>query len=116
MRAIFAPITIEAQAMKPFLAFLPALLFTQFAHAEATQSPNYCHDTSKNEEWKDMLAKYPNDPIIIKLAGLREGLCLMIDRGQITHAQGVDLWEEERQRSIVERSADDTKKAPRYDL
>jgi hypothetical protein len=46
---------------------------------------------------------------VIELAGLREVLCLMIDRGQITHAQGVDLWEEERQRRIVERSDEDAK-------
>jgi hypothetical protein len=102
--------------MKPFLALLPALLFTLFARAEEPPSPNYCHDVSKIQEWKDMVAKYPNDPIVIKLAGLREGLCLMIDRGQITHEQGVDLWEEERQRSIVERSTDDAKKAPKFDL
>jgi hypothetical protein len=102
--------------MKPSLALLTALFFTMFARAEATPSPNYCHDDSKNREWKEMVAKYPNDPIVIKLAGLREGLCLMIDRGQITHEQGVDLWEDERQRSIVERTTDDAKKAPKFDL
>jgi hypothetical protein len=41
---------------------------------------------------------------------------LMLDRGQNTHEQGADVWEEERQRSIVERSADDAKKAPKFDL
>ncbi|MGJ0483229.1 MAG: hypothetical protein ACR65R_01685 [Methylomicrobium sp.] len=96
--------------MKPFLTLLPALLFTtMFARAEEPQNPNYCRDASKNQEWKDRVAKYPNDPLVIKLAGLRKVLCLMIDRGQITHAQGVDLWEEERQRRIAERSAEDAK-------
>jgi len=40
----------------------------------------------------------------------------MIDRGQITHEQGTDLWEDVRQRSIVDRSKDDAKKAPKYTL
>lgn len=92
------------------------LLISTFAHAEESKSPNYCHDAQKNQDWLEMVAKYPNDPIIIKLAGLREGLCMMIDRGQITLEQGVDLWEAERQRSVVERGNDDAKKAPRYDL
>jgi hypothetical protein len=102
--------------MKHLLAISTALLCAVSARAEDAASPNYCHGAQKIRDWQDMVAKYPNDPIVIKLAGLREGLCLMIDRGQITHAQGVDLWEEEHQRSIVERSADDAKKAPRFDL
>jgi hypothetical protein len=92
------------------------LLIKTFAHAEDGAAPNYCHDMQKNQEWREMVSEYPNDPIIIKLAGLREGLCIMIDRGQITHEQGVNLWEDERQRSVVERGNDDAKKAPKYDL
>jgi hypothetical protein len=92
------------------------LVISAIAHADESNSPNYCHDAQKNLDWEKMVADYPSDPIIIKLAGLREGLCVMIDRGQITQEQGVNLWEEERQRSVVERSADDAKKAPKYDL
>jgi hypothetical protein len=46
-----------------------------------------------------MLTDYPTDPVILKLAGLREGLCLMIDRKQFSHEQGTDIWEDERQQS-----------------
>jgi hypothetical protein len=56
------------------------------------------------------------DPIILKLAGLRTGLCQMIDKKQITHEQGTDIWEDERQRSIVDRSNEETKQAPKYTL
>jgi hypothetical protein len=100
-----------------FIAYLSVgFLVSTIAHSEEIKSPNYCHDAQKTQEWMEMVEKYPADPIVIKLAGLREGLCMMIDRGQITLEQGIDLWEDERQRSMVERSNDDAKKAPKYDL
>jgi hypothetical protein len=102
--------------MKQLLVILVTLFFPISALSEEAATVNYCHDDQKNQDWEKMVADYPNDPIIIKLAGLRVGLCVMIDRGQITHEQGVNLWEEERQRSIVERSNDDAKKAPKYVL
>jgi hypothetical protein len=102
--------------MKHYLPILLALLPAVSANAEDAKNPNYCHDKEKSQEWAKMIADYPNDPIVIKLAGLREGLCMMIDRGQITLEQGVDLWEDERQKSVVERRVDDVKKAPKFDL
>jgi hypothetical protein len=50
------------------------------------------------------------------LAGLREGLCLMIDRKQISHEQGTDIWEDERQRSIVDRDQEQTQKMPKFTI
>lgn len=96
----------------------PILLFclTFSAYSEETEKVNYCHDDKINQDWIKKVADYPKDPIILKLAGLREGLCLMIDRGQIRHEQGTDIWEDERQRSIVDRSNEDSKKMPKYNL
>jgi len=85
-------------------------------YAEETEKIDYCHDDKINQDWTKRVAEFPNDPIILKLAGLREGLCLMIDRGQITHEQGTDIWEDERQRSIVDRGNEDSKKAPKFTL
>jgi hypothetical protein len=48
-------------------------------------------------------------------SGLKSGL-LAIDQGQIALEQGVNPWEDERQKSVVERSVDAAKKAPRIDL
>lgn len=90
------------------------LIFT--ANAEEVQKVDYCHDAKANQDWSTKIAEFPEDPIILKLAGLREGLCMMIDRGQITHEQGTNIWEDERQRSIVDRSSKEVKQMPKYTL
>ena len=50
-------------------------LFLAFtANAEVTEKVDYCHDAKVNQDWKKTLTEFPDDPIIIKLAVLREGL------------------------------------------
>ncbi len=102
--------------MKSGLFSLSLALLATVASADEVAGVDYCHDPKASQEWQKMVIEYPKDPIIIKLAGLREGLCLMIDRGQITHEQGTDIWEDERQRSIVDRGSEDAKKMPKYTL
>lgn len=85
-------------------------------HGEEVKGVDYCHDDKVSKQWLDLLSDYPTDPIIIKLVGLREGLCLMIDRKQITHEQGTDIWEDERQRSINDRNKEQAKKMPEFTI
>ncbi|WAK04598.1 hypothetical protein [Methylobacter sp. YRD-M1] len=101
--------------MKP--ALLSTLLFLAFAaNGEESGKVDYCHDAKVNQDWLKMIAEYPKDPVILKLAGLREGLCLMIDRGQITHEQGTDIWEDEKNKSIIQRSNEELTSAPKLTL
>jgi hypothetical protein len=93
------------------LLFLPLA-----ANAEETAKVDYCHDAKINQDWNKQIAEFPKDPIILKLAGLREGLCMMIDRGQITHEQGINIWEDERQRSLADRHKEEAKQMPKYTL
>jgi hypothetical protein len=102
--------------MKSLLITILLFFLTFSAYSEETEKINYCHNEKINQDWIKKIADYPEDPIILKLAGLRVGLCLMIDRGQISHEQGIDIWEDERQRSIVDRSNEDAKKMPKYNL
>lgn len=102
--------------MKSLLITILLFFLAFSAYSEETEKMNYCHNEKINQDWIKRVAEFPNDPIILKLAGLREGLCLMIDRGQIRHEQGIDIWEDERQRSIVDRSNEDAKKMPKYNL
>jgi len=96
---------------------LPALLLFSVPLFAAEDEPaNYCHDDSVEKDWARMLAETPTDPIIIKLFGLREGLCGMIDRGQITLEQGIDIWNDEHSRSVLQRSEDEAKRRKKYDL
>jgi hypothetical protein len=82
----------------------------------ANAKTDYCHDAKVNQDWIKILAEYPKDSVILKLAGLREGLCLMIDRGQITHEQGTDIWEDERNKSIIQRSNEELTSDPKLTL
>lgn len=101
--------------MKP--ALFSTLLFLTFAaSAEELEKVDYCHDAKVSQDWLKMIAEYPKDPVILKLAGLREGLCLMIDRGQITHEQGTDIWEDERNKSIIQRSNEELTRSPKLML
>jgi hypothetical protein len=102
--------------MKTGLFSIPIFLFAVSVNAEEVKGVDYCHDAKINQDWDKQIAQYPNDAIILHLAGLREGLCQMIDRGQITHEQGTDLWEDVRQRSIVERGKEEEKKAHNFTL
>jgi len=97
-----------------FLILLSSLAFNTLA--EEVKGIDYCHDAKVSQEWLKMITDYPTDPVILKLAGLREGLCLMIDRKQISHEQGTDIWEDERQRSIVDRDQEQTKKMPKFTI
>jgi hypothetical protein len=87
--------------MKPAL-FSTLLFLALAANAEESGKVDYCHDAKVNQDW----LKNPKDPVILKLAGLREGLCLMIDRGQITHEQGTDIWEKQEHYPAQQRGAD----------
>lgn len=102
--------------MKSVITALLFICLAFAASAEEVEGVDYCHDAKVNQDWVKQVAQYPNDAIILHLAELREGLCRMIDRGQITHEQGTDLWEDTRQRGIVERGKEEEKKARNFTL
>lgn len=44
----------------------------------ADPEPNYCHDTQRLQTWKDLLAKYPDDPDLQALHAVWVALCLQV--------------------------------------
>ena len=64
---------------------------------------DYCHDAAINAEWKRMIIKYPDDDIVLHLAGLREGLCNMVDRGEITKNKAIDIFESAKGGAVQSR-------------
>lgn len=102
--------------MKSSLMFIPLLFMASIINATETNQPNYCHNIAINQDWDKKITDFPKDPIILKLAGLRTGLCLMIDKKQISDEQGIDIWEDERQRSLVDRQNEEAKQNPKYSL
>lgn len=65
---------------------------------------NYCQDPADNKEFDDLLSKYPTDTGIIRLFAMRQGLCEMIDKQQISLETGIELWAIERQKILTERT------------
>ena len=89
------------------------------ARARSSAEPveeNYCHDAGVVAEWETMRAGSPNDPIVIKLYGLREGLCGIVDRGLVGVDEATEIWERERAESVVERFKDDAKRQGKVKL
>jgi len=92
--------------MNPFTYLLVILLFiAPLSHAtEMKEGVNYCHDPESVAKNKALLGDHPSDLVIIRLIALRDGLCNMIDSGQITVDQGIDIFSDEKSKSIVQRS------------
>jgi hypothetical protein len=72
--------------------------------AEKEATKNYCHDQADKKKFDDLLSKYPTDRGIIRLFAMRQGLCEMIDKQQISLETGIDLWAIERQKILTERT------------
>lgn len=72
--------------------------------ASAEEAPkNYCHIQSMRDEMDQFLSEAPEDPVVVWLYALRRGLCNMIDRGQIALETGIEVFETEKSKAILER-------------
>jgi len=63
---------------------------------ESPEPPNYCHSPESWAEWDQLLAQHPHDRGLHTLHALRLGICLKVDRGEITLDDGTALFEEAR--------------------
>lgn len=79
-----------------------------FSCCNAIADTDYCHDQSVNAKWQRMIKKYPEDAIVLHLAALREGLCSMIDRGEISKDTAIDIFESAKGAAIQQRFTDET--------
>jgi hypothetical protein len=62
------------------------------AHASAPSEPNnYCHSPESWAEWDQLLAQHPHDRGLQTLHALRLGICLKVDRGEITLDDGTTI-------------------------
>ena len=88
-------------------AFLTIFVFATGTALAEEQPVNYCHDEEVNADWEKMLLDTPKDPLIIKLYGLRIGLCRMIDQGKLSLEQGAEIWNQEHAQSVIQRTQED---------
>ena len=80
-----------------------------FVNLPAIAAEDYCSDPESWREWEELLEKYPNDSDIQTLHALRIGLCLKVERGDLTVEQGTDIFEKARQ-AILDKKKAETKK------
>ena len=96
-----------------FVSILSFTLF--FASLPAIAAEDYCSDPESWEEWEELIEKYPNDSDIQALHALRIGLCLKVERGDLTVEQGTDIFEKAR-KAILEKKRAETKTRARVRL
>ena len=82
------------------LLALMVLLASCSAHGD--DPDNYCNDAEINQQWTKLLMKSPDDPMTIRLYALRDGLCSMVDRGQVQLGAAIAIFEDARSPEVME--------------
>ena len=80
------------------------------------ESENYCHDKESWKEWDTLVEKNPNDMEVQALHALRIGLCVKVDKGQITLEQATQIFESAREAIIEKRKMDEKREKDRQKL
>ena len=79
-----------------WLVILLLIGFTAAAASENSGPDNYCQNPESWSEWQELLAKHPHDRGLQTLHALRLGICLKVDRGEITLDEGTAIFEDAR--------------------
>jgi hypothetical protein len=91
--------------------FIPSLvLILLLAIQFAVAAENYCKDPKSWKEWEALVRKYPNDLDLHYLHGLRIGLCVKVERGELTIEQATDIFERARSAIIEKKKAEPEKR------
>ncbi len=70
--------------------------------AHGDDPDNYCNDAEINQQWTRLLMKSPDDPMTIRLYALRDGLCAMVDRGQVKLGVAIAIFEDACSPEVME--------------
>jgi len=77
----------------PVIVLLIATFTFALAESVSVAQENYCKDPKSWQEWDALVKKYPSDMDIQFLHALRLGLCVKIERGDITLNQAIDIFD-----------------------
>lgn len=88
--------------MKLLLSFMFISLFISAEamaeeKAERHKEENYCQDPVSDQDWLEMVAKFPSDLKVQTMHALRIGLCAKVDAGHISLKQGTEIFEAMRE-------------------
>ena len=85
------------------IMFLSLCLIFAIFSASSADPENYCHDEKSWKEWDTIIEKNPNDMEVQTLHALRIGLCVKVDRGEITLERATEIFESAREAIIQKR-------------
>ena len=88
--------------MKKLFITINALFFLIFSGINLSAEENYCLDKQSWEEWENLIKKYPDDIDIQTLHALRLGLCVKVERGDLSVQQATDIFENARD-NVIEK-------------
>lgn len=88
--------------MKKLFITINAFIFIILSGINLSAEDNYCLDKQSWEEWDNLVAKYPGDMDIQTLHALRLGLCVKVERGDLSAQQATDIFENHRD-AIIEK-------------
>jgi len=64
------------------------------------EETNYCHDAAVEAQWTELIEKSPADMDLQALHALRLGLCMKVDRGDLSVEQATKVFERARSRLL----------------
>jgi hypothetical protein len=91
--------------MKKLFITINALILIIFSGVNLSAEENYCLDKQSWEEWENLIKKYPDDIDIQTLHALRLGLCVKVERGDLSVQQATDIFEKARDNVIEKKKA-----------
>ncbi len=98
---------------RAFIGLSLILVFCSLVYAE---SENYCHDQESWKEWDALVERNPNDIEVQALHALRIGLCVKVDKGEITLDKATQIFESAREAIIQKRKEDQKREQDRQKL
>ena len=100
-------LTSQAQSQWPLITrwLLLLLLVASAAWAETPAQTNACQAPANRTEWARLLAQNPDDSGLKMRHALRLGLCVKVERGEITTDAGTLIFEQARSALLAQREA-----------
>jgi hypothetical protein len=88
--------------------FTICLVFPAFAD----EAPNNCHDSASWQDWNDRVKKHPGDNELHTLHALWLGLCVKVERGDVSLDDAITIFENARNTLIQQRQEEKGEKKP----
>ena len=71
--------------------------------AENQPPENDCEQQESWQAWQELAAKHPDDQGLQTLHALRIGICVKVERNELSVAQGTAIFEKARQALLTKR-------------